>query len=144
MKTIFTVGYGNRSPRKFVELLKEHDIKVVLDVRRQDSKAWHGYYHAGSPFIKFLWEHQLIYLPAYYLGNQEDSLADYDAWLCGHEGKPQLEVLELSIKALELYGNLAIMCACKQPAACHRQIIAAHLMRSMGKDAGGEWDVKHI
>lgn len=150
MKIISGIGYGNRPPEKFVELLKEHDIKVVLDVRRQGTGAWNFSYKSGIPIMKMLWEHGILYVPQFNMGNHSDKeslaekLEDYNKWLSSPAGDLQLQSLEMTVMALESCGKVAIMCACKDVLDCHRQIIVARMMRRMGSDAGGEWEVKHI
>ncbi len=42
----WTIGYGNREPPDFVEILKQAGITAVCDTRRNPYSAWSGSYTA--------------------------------------------------------------------------------------------------
>ena len=45
-KLIYTLGTSTRSPEEFIELLKSHGVKVVVDVRRFPSSRFEHFREA--------------------------------------------------------------------------------------------------
>lgn len=131
MKTIFTVGTSNRSVEEFFDLLVQHRIHYLVDVRRFPSSR--RLPHFGEQTSAALAEGKgLEYfslgdlLGGYRRGGYRQHLASAEF----REGLARLEQLASQVSA-------AIFCAERFPWRCHRRFIAAAL-----EEHG--WQVIHI
>ena len=166
MPKLFTVGYGGRRPDDLIALLEANDIKVVIDVRRELSRAFIRPYWAGTEMKVTLaskGKTPIEYRHAYNLGNYFDRLADYQEWLSSPEGIGQLRnEAEWIQKGYDYFHKgkdvrYCLLCSEKLPyelgagttydgkpvvrgANCHRFYIAAALVNLLGE----EWEVKHL
>jgi len=120
--TIWTIGHSNRPIETFLELLKEHNIEVLVDVRsfptskiehfkREDMKRWlpeHG--------VEYVW-----------LGKE---LGGYRRG--GYRAHMRTKLFREGIKKLleiATEKRTCIMCMEPNPKYCHRRYISAHLER---------------
>lgn len=127
---LFTIGYGGRRPGEFVELLQEHGIKLLVDVRGRPDRAHLGsFVKAKAPdkgIEKLLASGGIEYMSIPELGNpfyHEDNWVEHYQKLFTKVGKEQIPRL------LKLKKRFALMCAEKHVKDCHRQYIAAELER---------------
>jgi uncharacterized protein (DUF488 family) len=134
----FTIGYGGRSPQDFVALLLQHGVRTVVDVRlRPEFSSMGVYARAKRPdrgIEALLTAAGIGYVSKIQLGNvfmdREDWRTRYQDLLdrAGH----------LLVTGLEqIPGPIALMCAEKRVAGCHRGLIADWMV------ANG-WEVTHI
>lgn len=117
---IFTVGHSNIPFSRFLELLKEHEIEMVLDVR---SKPWSRH---NPQFNRRVLESALKEAGIEYrqtgrvfggLHTVPTSNAEFRAWMA-----------KLVKRGEEL--NVALMCAEADPKNCHRAMkLTAYLHR---------------
>ncbi len=135
----YTIGYGGRPPQKFVELLVEHDIRSVADVRlRPDKAAMGAYVRARNPekgIEKLLADQGIAYHSIIELGNVFLDRADWRTLyqeLIRRAGGLLVGRLE------KIPAPFCLLCAEKRVADCHRRIIADYLVDSRG------WQVEHI
>jgi len=131
MLLIYTIGSSNRGINKFIELLKDFNINLILDVRRfPTSKRF-------PPFKKtvlkqYLNKHEIDYI---FLGNQLGGFRK--------EGYEKFMKTSIFIQGLNKLENeakkavSAIMCAEKYPWKCHRKHISLKLEKR-------GWKVVHI
>jgi uncharacterized protein (DUF488 family) len=136
MRTLYTIGYGNRKPEELINILKDAGIQVVVDVRRRFSKSWCRKYWQVN--IKD-WLEQSGFKHIYgdEFGNDCDSLEEY------REYKLEFRRMEFEWMATDIrdkYGITALLCAEIDPIKCHRSILAEELIKLLGSD----WNVKHL
>lgn len=133
---VFTIGHSNLEPDRFRELLSEHGIEVLVDVR-----SWpHSRYvqwadaavlpeliaEAGAKYL-FLGKE---------LGGRPEGDAFYDA--DGHVlyGKvAEQEWFKRAIERLERGAEeyrVAIMCSEEDPAHCHRRLLVSKVLLDHG------------
>jgi len=133
---IFTIGHSNLHPDRFCELLAEHGIEVLVDVR-----SWpHSRYvqwadaavlpeladEAGAKYL-FLGEE---------LGGRPEGDAFYDAE--GHVlyGKvAEQDWFKQAIRRLERGAEdyrVAIMCSEENPSHCHRRLLVSKVLLERG------------
>ncbi|MGA2890949.1 MAG: DUF488 domain-containing protein [Terracidiphilus sp.] len=134
---IFTVGHSTRSIEEFLELLRAHGVKEIVDIR-SIPKSRHNPQFNADALERSLKENHIEYIHIKELGGlrhaRKDSLnlgwrntsfrgfADYMATPEFSEG---LKMLIAVAKA----GETAIMCAEAVPWRCHRSLIGDALTK---------------
>jgi uncharacterized protein (DUF488 family) len=120
--TIWTIGHSNRSINTFLELLKEHEIQVVADIRHfPTSKIEH---FKKEQMEKWLPENGIEYV---WLGKE---LGGYRKG--GYQRHMRTKLFREGIKRLlEIASRkrTCLMCMEPNPKYCHRRFVAAHLER---------------
>ena len=120
--TIWTIGHSNRSQRIFLEMLKEHKIEVLVDVRRfPTSKVEHFKREAMEQWLP---EQGIEYV---WLGEE---LGGYRHG--GYKAYMRTKLFEDGIKRLSEIARqkrTCIMCLEPNPKHCHRRFISAYLER---------------
>jgi uncharacterized protein (DUF488 family) len=137
--TFYTIGYGGRRPAEFVELLVEHGVRAVADVRiRPDRASMGAYARARTPdkgIERLLGDRGIAYHAILELGNLFRDLQDWHAvYRAFFERTGDLLVGRLE----RLAEPFCLMCAEKYAAECHRSVIADYLVAIRG------WSVEHI
>lgn len=119
---VWTIGHSNRSVEKFLELLKEHEIQVLADVRRfPASKVEH---FKRELMEKWLPENGVEYV---WLGEE---LGGYRRG--GYEKHMRTKLFREGIRRLLEIAErkrVCIMCLEVNPRYCHRRFISAFLER---------------
>ena len=120
MLQIWTVGHSNRSIDAFLELLGEHGIQVLVDVRSfPTSKVEH---FKREEMEKWLSEHGIEYV---WLGKE---LGGYRRG--GYKRHMRTKLFREGVKQLLEVAKVkrtCIMCMEVKPKYCHRRFISAHL-----------------
>ena len=118
--SIWTIGHSNRTIESFINLLREHKIRVLADVRRfPTSKVEH---FKREQMERWLPETGINYI---WLG---ETLGGYR-----HGGYKAYVKTDLFKRGIDELLNLAknqrvcICCMEKEPQHCHRQLISRHL-----------------
>ncbi|MCS7117010.1 MAG: DUF488 domain-containing protein [Nitrososphaerota archaeon] len=119
---VYTIGHGKRKREAFLELLKEHGIDILVDVRRWP-RSRIGYFSKES-LEKWLPEANVRYV---WLG---DELGGYRRG--GYEeymhSRAFLEGIAHILRLAE-DGRVCLMCLEISPNYCHRRFISHHLNR---------------
>ena len=120
--TVWTIGHSNRSVERFLELLEEHKIRTLVDIRSfPTSKVEH---FKREEMERWLPEHGVEYV---WLGKE---LGGYRRG--GYQAHMKTRLFRDGVKKLlELakQGRACIMCMEKNPKYCHRRFVSAHLER---------------
>lgn len=131
--TLYTIGYATKPISTFIEQLQYYRIDVVADIRSVPfSKRFHDYHQHA--IAKWLPEHGIRYV---YLGEElgprSKEATHYDT-----EGQVQFDRLMESelfrqgiqrlYTGLERNFRIALMCAEKDPATCHRSLLVGHYL----------------
>ena len=134
----YTVGYGGRHPQEFVNLLKQTDIKTIVDVRLRPDRSSMGIYSkaksADKGIQRLLANADMGYVSLVELGNL---FSGCENW--------QERYWQLLLKAGDLLTErlqqipapFCLLCAEKQVAKCHRLQIADYLVQK-------GYEVEHI
>ncbi len=134
--TIFTIGHSTHSIEEFVEILKEHNIKLIIDVRTIP-RSRHNPQYNSDELPAALQEHDIGYEHMSGLGGlrhaKKDSInmAWENASFRGFADYMQTEEFERGLDQLiELARTnpTAIMCAEAVPWRCHRSLIGDALI----------------
>ena len=143
--TIWTVGHSTRPIGEFTDLLRAHEICLLVDVRTIPRSRYNPQFNTET-LAQSLREAGLQYRHLPELGGlrkpKKDSLNDgwRNASFRGYADYMQTEVFQRALKELMAYGTdmkTAILCAEAVPWRCHRSLIADALV------ARG-WEVRHI
>lgn len=125
---IYTVGYGRLRAVEFANVLKNHAIELVVDVRRfPTSKFW---WFRKEHLKKILERRGIAYVHLAGLGGFRGG---YEKYMRSDEFKWSLSELERMAKR----KTAALMCVEESPSACHRRFIARTL-------EGRGWKVVHL
>lgn len=140
-KTIFTIGHSTHPVDVFLELLKQHGVTAVCDVRSSPYSQFNSQFNREDLKLG-LSECGIKYV---FLGDELGARSDDPA--CYLNGKVQYNVLaETEIfrngldrvrKGSEEY-QVALMCAEKDPIECHRTILVSRELEKI------EFSINHI
>ena len=133
MPTLFSIGYATKPIETFIAQLHTHGVEVVADVRSVPySKVFHDYHR--EMLIEHLRKAGLRYV---YLGEELGPRSPCDA----HYENDQVQFERLQGSAAFLRGvdrlldglnkgfSIALTCAEKDPAVCHRSLLIAHFLK---------------
>lgn len=119
---LWTIGHSNRSVEKFLKLLEEHNVRILVDIRSfPTSKIEH---FKREEMEQWLPEHGVEYV---WLGKE---LGGYRRG--GYQAHMKTEMFREGIeKLLQLAkkGRVCFMCLEKNHKYCHRRFVSVHLER---------------
>ncbi len=139
--TLFTIGHSNHEWDRFVGLLREHAVSVLVDVRSSPFSRYSPQFNrdvlcslverAGMKYLFMGLE----------LGARREEREVYVNGMAGYDHIAQLPAFRRGLARIEAgarMDSLALMCAEKDPLTCHRAIlICRHLSDSIP-------DIQHI
>jgi len=119
---VWTIGHSNRSIEAFLELLREHSIQVLADIRSfPTSKVEH---FKREEMERWLRENGVEYV---WLGKE---LGGYRKG--GYKRHMRTKLFREGVKKLleiASHKRTCIMCMEKNPKYCHRRFLSAYLER---------------
>jgi uncharacterized protein (DUF488 family) len=139
---LFSIGHSNHAEQKFLDLLKQHGIEVLVDVRSQPSSRYNPQFNSG-PLQALVKSAGMRYL---FMGDQlggrpeGEDLVDDEGHALYHKMAESPSFLE-GIARLEQGVRkycVAVMCSEEDPAVCHRYLLVTRVMGERG------FDVRHI
>lgn len=137
---IFTIGHSNLDFEGFLDLLKTHDIQVLIDVRSSPFCKYATWFNKEPLSIK-IQDEGFGYL---YLGKALGGLPKEKAYLKVNR-KPDYETIGKSsnfkkaiseLISLASERKVAIMCAEKDPLSCHRHHLLTKALLDEGVKVG--------
>ena len=138
---VFTIGHSNLELARFLELLKQHGIQTVADVRSSPYSQYNPQFNR-EPLRRALSEQGIFYV---FLG--EELGARRSESECYVDGRADYSLIARAPAFLRGLHRImqdaakmrvAVMCAEKDPLDCHRCILVAPGLRERGVD------VRHI
>lgn len=133
---IFTIGHSTHSAERFVELLKQHGIAAVADVRSIPYSRWNPQFNQET-LRAALKENGIDYV---FLGKELGARPQDPS--CYQHGRVQYSLLAESALFKEGIGRvldggrrmrIALMCAEKDPLNCHRTVLVARRLVRAGE-----------
>lgn len=132
---ILTIGHSNHTTEKFIGLLREHSVTALADVRSSPFSRFNPQFNKDI-LRRHLEPHGIKYV---FLGRELGARSS-DA-SCYENGRVQYE--RLASTALYREGldrltrglhsfHIALMCAEKEPLACHRTLLVANSLVGRG------------
>ena len=131
MPALCTIGYRGRSFSGLADLLREHGVAVLVDVRYAAETRQKTF--AKSTLSKRLpAEAGIEYVHCEVLGNRNYrsgpiNIVDLDS------GVEEVERLAAG------HGTIAVMCACRSVQGCHREEVSRAL-----SERNPDWTISHI
>jgi uncharacterized protein (DUF488 family) len=139
---IWTIGHSNMSIERFQELLRAHEIELLVDVRTAPySRHWPQF--SRDALARSVQVGGVAYL---FLGRELGGKPD-DPTLRGPHGLPDYDAIAATplyqegiarLEALAREQRTTFMCSEGDPAQCHRERLVARTLRAQG------WQVRHI
>ena len=144
--TIYTIGHSDRSLKNLIALLALHKIAVLVDIRVQPYSRRFPHFNqevlrqaVNQADIDYHWagrqlggERELT-KSSRHMALKESSMQAFAEYM----DSPQFQQAIMQLTNLSQRSPIALMCAEKLPAQCHRSLIADYLVL---KDV----DVQHI
>lgn len=137
--TIYTIGFAGKSGREFFELLKQHGIKRLIDIRLNNSSQLSAYTKSDSlPY--FLEEicgaeyvHEPLLAPtAEILDARKKHKGKWEDYETAFGKLMEEREIEHRIDP-DLFGVPAVMlCSEATPEHCHRRLVAEYLQEKWG------------
>ena len=134
--TMWTIGHSTRSIDEFIDLLSEHKIRLLVDVRRFPASRRYPHFN-GADLARSLGAADIAYQHMPALGGRRPGRPDSanlgwrNAGLRGYADHMQTEEFWGALEGLMGYGmskRTAIMCAEAVPWRCHRWLISDALL----------------
>ena len=108
---IYTLGHSNHSREKFLALLTQQQIKMVVDVRSKPFSAYHPQFNRDT-FKAWLGENGIEYLHLPVLGGMNDI----------ETTDPKFVEAMQKVSELGTQTSLAMVCSERDPKQCHRSL----------------------
>jgi uncharacterized protein (DUF488 family) len=136
-ETIFSIGHGARRLDDFIDLLKKHSIKYVIDVRSKPRSRFHPHFnresltlHLKNAGIKYVFMgEQLGGIPKDEQCYDEDGRVDYEKI---KNKSFFLEGIERIKTAHSKKLKVACMCSEISPCDCHRSKLIGDYLQGLG------------
>lgn len=142
LNTVFTIGHSTHSPERFIELLLQHGITVLCDVRSNPFSRVNPQFNIDD-LRKLLAKHAIGYVfLGKELGARSDDPACYEGGKVQYDRLARTEIFQQGLARIQIGitkgFRIALMCAEKEPLECHRTILVARHLALLGID------VQHI
>ena len=133
--TIFSIGHSNHSIDKFLSLLNDFEINMVVDVRSAPFSRMFPQFNQEA-FKKSLSDNTIGYL---FLGDQiggrSNDPVDYLDGQVLYKSLARKEAFKLGINRLKegsVKYQIAITCSEKEPLDCHRFLLVSEVLARSG------------
>ena len=132
---IFTIGHSNGTSERLLELLAQHDITAVADVRSRP------YSRFNPQFNREMLANELKKSGRKYFFLGQELGARSEDPSCYRDGRAQYALIALTplfklgierLRAAMETFRVAILCAEKEPLSCHRSILIARCLHEKG------------
>jgi len=146
--TIYTIGFTQKSAKKFFELIKKNNIEFLLDIRLNNKSQLAGF-TKGDDLQYFLseicrceYKHCLEYAPTKgILDNYKKKQITWDEYVEQYSFLMEKRATYLNFaKEFAHYSNICLLCSEPTPEYCHRRLIAEMIAKSNPTHI----NVKHI
>jgi uncharacterized protein (DUF488 family) len=136
--TVFTIGHSTHSEMRFIDLLKQHGITALCDVRSKPYSRVNPQFNREG-LGQALLDHGIEYR---FLGKELGARSDDPS--CYFDGKVQYsrlaqtnlfkQGLKRIVRGRKDGFRIALMCAEKEPLECHRTILVARHLAALDVD----------
>jgi len=135
---VFTIGHSTHARERLIELLRQHGITALCDVRSKPYSRMNPQFNREE-LAQALVEHGVAYrFLGRELGARSDDPACYQGGKVQYSRLAETELfrhgLKRVLRGLEEGFRIALMCAEKEPLECHRAILVARHVVPFGLD----------
>ncbi|HEV2469855.1 MAG TPA: DUF488 domain-containing protein [Candidatus Sulfotelmatobacter sp.] len=133
--TIYTIGHSNGTVERLLGLLRQHEITAVADVRSQPYSRYNPQFNREA-LASALKDAALEYV---FLGQELGARSDDPS--CYRDGRAQYSLMAKTqlfergiarlVTGMQRF-QLAILCAEKEPLACHRTVLVSRHLHDRG------------
>lgn len=138
---LFTLGHSRHPVARVIELLQEHGVTAVCDVRSRPYSRWNPQFNREA-FGQTLSDAGITYaFLGKELGGRPEDPACYVGGRVDYERVARTAPFAEGMRRLATEAGkhrVAVMCAEKDPADCHRALLIGRVAQERG------WTVKHI
>lgn len=135
--TCFTIGHSNQTADEFVELLKRHGIKYLIDVRSTPYSKYAPQFNSEA--LKIILKHNGILYG--YMGKELGARYE-DPQLLFKDGRVDFvkvrgtsafrHGIERIVQGVDVGHVIALMCSEKEPFDCHRFCLVSYELSKKG------------
>ena len=134
-RMLLTIGYEGMDIEEYLEKLNKHDIKVLVDVRKDPVSRKPGF--SKKKMTEYLERSGIRYEHFPMLGiekrrrclvNTPDDREELFNWYREEVLGQEQDILEELLQLLALHRRVALTCYEQDPLECHRSIVAVKLM----------------
>lgn len=140
---IYTIGFTQKSAKKFFELLKENNIKTLLDVRLNNINQLAGF-AKGRDLEYFLKEilgatyiHDLEFAPTReILDNYKKKIINWDDYEKEYNMLLDKRIIKQHIikKYDNKFDRVCLLCSEVEASKCHRRLAAEYIKESINDE----------
>lgn len=135
MNPLFTIGHSTHSIFRFVELLHQHEVEAVADVRSRPYSRFPWF--CGPELKKLLKEHGIKYVfLGDELGARRVERKCYMGFRADYDLIAQLQLFRMGIARVKEGASLyrvALMCAERDPLDCHRTVLVCRYAKEFAE-----------
>lgn len=135
-RSVFTVGHSNHSIEKFIELLRGHDIEVLVDTRSSPYSRYAAQFNSDSLKASLAPTGMRYLYLGKELGGRPEGSEFYDAE--GHAlydrmaaSRPFLQAIARLVEGVGKH-RIALLCSEENPASCHRRLLIGKVLAERG------------
>lgn len=133
--TVFTIGHSDHDAVSFVDLLKRHNIRALIDVRSHPGSTWAPQFNR-APLRNQLKTNGIRYaFMGEELGVRSKDPSHYEDGRVAYGKLSASSVFRDGIRRISQASRtheLAIMCSEQDPLTCHRSILLAPALERSG------------
>jgi len=138
--TLFTVGHSNHELERFLQLLAQHQITAIADVRSQPYSQYTPQFNRET-LENVLARRRIHYV---FMGMELGARrSERECYVAGQAKYPLVARLPAFLQGLDRIRRgaqkerIALMCSEKDPLTCHRTILVCRQLR-------GEFQIRHV
>lgn len=132
---VLTIGHSNHSMVDFVELLQQHGVTAIADVRSMPYSRFNPQFNRDA-LDRSLKTHGIkhVFLGRE-LGARSEDPSCYENGRVQYQRLARTDLFQRGIQRVIRGANnyrIALMCAEKEPLECHRTILVSHTLAELG------------
>ena len=146
---LFTIGHSNHELPVFIELLRQHGVTAVADVRSSPYSAYNRQYNRESlaEYLRTSADIEYLYLGRELGARREEPECFDERGQVQFDAVARTPLFQSGLDRLRTEAQrhrLALMCAEKDPLTCHRTLLVCRELERQTSQEGTPPDIRHI